>query len=265
MIDKWTILNLPCREDRRFISIAGAHRLGVPIEKVRFWHGYAIEDFENFDHVLEALASDMPELAEIHKNTEIHPKEHSKLLMLWNYSRYLRWLSQQEGRVEAIVHDGLQFSQFFRPSFEWFEGVVSEIKDYDPNFKLLTFGLHNAWYDQMININPITPSSLIGHGILSWDNFGRIVSDIGAKWMLERIMSQTQSVRCNSILLRRKNEVDGWDTGCYSTILPLGSDYSPKWLGSNSFPHLSGIQDEYAKLFGTEDREHKSLLQSGKR
>lgn len=250
MIDKWRILNLPCREDRRFISIAAALRLGVPIEKIAFWHGYAIEDFENFDHARSAVEADMPQLNEIHG--DIPEAEHGKFLMLWNVARYLRDLSEREGDIEAFVHDGLMLGKPFRPSFEWFKNVISEIVDYDSNFKLLTFSLHNSWYSQLKRIDPITPSSFISRGILSWDNFGRVYSSSGAKWVLDRITTQTWSVRCNSVLVKRGGEKEGWDEGCYSTLFPLGSDYPSEWLGSNSFMVLEkkALSGDFGRLLG---------------
>lgn len=257
MIDKWVILNLPVRADRRFISVASALRHGVPIEKIRFWHGYEIDDFGNFEKAIEAAKENMPDLIEhwdkLLDKKKIHPKEHSKFMMLWNVARYLRNLSVRPGDIEMFAHDGLRLTREFRPSFEWFEDVISEIMDYDPNFKLLTFGLHNSWYSQLKKIDPITPSSFISRGILSWDNFGRVYSSRGAQWTLDRIKTQgSWSVRCNSVLVRRGSEKDGWDEGCYSTILPLGADYPSAWLGSNSFPAIHPMRDEFARIFGVE-------------
>lgn len=249
MIKKWTILNLPCREDRRFIATAAALRLEVPIEKIGFWHGYAIEDFENFEHARESALADMPELKEVHSQKPISEAEHSKFLMLWNVARYLRDLSGREGDIEAFVHDGLMLGKPFRPAFQWFEDTISEITNHDPNFKLLTFGLHNSWYPQLKKIDPITPSSFITRGILSWDNFGRIYSSRGAKWALDRIFTQTWNVRSNSILVKRIGEGDDWDANCYSTIQPLGADYPGAWLGSNSFPEIKGLKGEFERLF----------------
>ena len=257
MIDKWVILNLPVREDRRFISVASALRHGVPIEKIRFWHGYEIDDFGSFERAIEAARENMPDLIEdwskLLDEKKVPLKEHSKFLMLWNVARYLRNLSGRQGDIEMFAHDGLRLTREFRPSFQWFEDVISEITDYDPNFKLLTFGLHNSWYSQLKKINPITPSSFISRGILSWDNFGRVYSSRGAEWTLDRIKTQgSWSVRCNSVLVRRGREKDDWDEGCYSTILPLGADYPSAWLGSNSFPAIYPMRDEFARIFGVD-------------
>ena len=257
MIDKWVILNLPVREDRRFISVASALRHGVPTEKIGFWHGYEIDDFGSFEKAIEAAKENMPDLTEdwakLLNEKKVPPKEHSKFLMLWNVARYLRNLAARQDAIEVFVHDGLRLTREFRPSFQWFEDVISEITDYDPDFKLLTFGLHNSWYSQLKKIDPITPSSFISRGILSWDNFGRVYSSRGAEWTLDRIKTQgSWSVRCNSVLVRRGGEKEGWDAGCYSTILPLGADYPSTWLGSNSFPSIEPMRDEFARIFSVE-------------
>ena len=165
----------------------------------------------------------MPDLTEdwaklLNDPSKVPPKEHSKFLMLWNVARYLRNLAARQGAIEAFAHDGLRLTREFRPSFQWFEDVISEITDYDPNFKLLTFGLHNSWYSQLRKIDPITPSSFISRGILSWDNFGRVYSSRGAQWTLDRIKTQgSWSVRCNSVLVRRGGEKM---TGTKAAILP---------------------------------------------
>ena len=86
MIDKWTILNLPCREDRRYISVSGTLRFQVPIEKIRFWHGYDLTDFESFEDAKNAVRKDMPELLDIRPN--LPQAEYGKFLMLWNIARY---------------------------------------------------------------------------------------------------------------------------------------------------------------------------------
>ena len=270
MIDKWVILNLPIREDRRFISVASALRHGVPIEKIGFWHGYDISDFENFENVLTAARKDMPDLTQhwdrVKDPSKVHPKEHNKFLMLWNVARYLRNLAARQGAIEAFAHDGLRLTREFRPSFQWFEDVISEITDYDPNFKLLTFGLHHSWYSQLRKIDPITPSSFISRGILSWDNFGRVYSSCGAQWTLDRIKTQgSWSVRCNSVLVRRGGEKDDWDEGCYSTILPLGADYPSTWLGSNSFPSIYPMRDEFARIFSVEESDQAKKNPAEKR
>lgn len=257
MIAKWTILNLPCREDRRFISIAGALRMGVPEEKIRFWHGYDISDFTDFKHAQEAVREDMPELLNIQEDTQ--RDEHGKFLMLWNVARYLRDLASQN-RIEAFVHDGLMLKtskldtpKDFCPSFAWFEDVVGEIVNYDPNFKMLTICPHNGWYGKLKKIDPITPSSFISRGILSWDNFARIYSSAGAQVVLDRIKTQTWSARSNSVLVPRYEDSEDWEEGFYSTILPLGSDYPNAWLGSNSMPNQQpGMRDDYKRLFSEE-------------
>ena len=249
MIDKWTILNLPCREDRRYVSVSGALRLEVPEEKIRFWHGYDIADFDNFEHVKETVRKDMPELLNIREN--IPDSEHSKFLMLWNVARYLRDLAGKN-RVEAFVHDGLMLAEKFCPSFSWFEGVIDEITNYDPNFKMLTFCLHNGWYQKLKKMDTITPSSFISRGILSWDNFGRIYSSLGAQAVLDRIKTQNWTVRPNSTLVPRNDDPEDWEDGFYSTILQLGCDYPGAWLGSNSFPNIKGLKGDYARLFGGE-------------
>ena len=260
MIDKWVILNLPKREDRRFISVAQAIRCQVPLEKVGFWHGYDLEDdFKSFEDACEQVKKSMPDLREHWDELEkVHPKEHGKFLMMWNVARYLRQLSQRETAIEMFVHDGLRLSREFRPNFHWFEDVVGELTDYDPNFKLLTFSLHNSWYSQLKRINTIRPSSIISHGVLSWDNFGRVYSAKGAAWGLDRLKTQRWSVRCNSMLVKRNGEPDDWDEGCYSTLLPLGADYPSFWLGSNSFPGLQGMRDDFARIFGIEETNPKT-------
>ena len=266
MIDKWVILNLPIREDRRFISVAQALRCGVPLEKIDFWHGYDLNDFESFQDACEHARENMPDLRENwDKLSEIHPKEHGKFLMLWNVARYLRQLSKRTGAIEMFVHDGLRLSREFRPNFGWFEDVIGEITDHDPDFKLLTFSLHNSWYSQMKRIDPITPSSFISRGIVSWDNFGRVYSAKGAAWTLERMKTQGWSVRCNSVLVRRERDEDGWDEGCYSTLLPLGADYPSSWLGSNSFPALHPMRDEFARIFGIDPKEQSPKTETEKR
>ena len=247
MIHKWTILNLPCREDRRYISVSGALRMEVPAEKIRFWHGYDIADFESFQGAQEAIEADMPELLNIQENIPI--AEHSKFLMLWNVARYLRDLASKD-HIEAFVHDGLMLAKHFCPSFAWFEDVVGEITDYDPNFKMLTVCPHNGWYGKLKRIDPITPSSFISRGILSWDNFARIYSSAGAQVVLDRIKNQRSVVRSNSVLVPRYEDSENWEEGFYSTILPLGSDYPNAWLGSNSFPNQwHGMRDDYKRLF----------------
>ena len=247
MIEKWTILNLPCREDRRYISISGALRLNVPLEKIRFWHGYDIADFESFQHVKDTVKADIPELLNIKE--DIPKSEQAKFLMLWNVARYLRDLSKGY-RIEAFVHDGLLLAEKLCPSFAWFEDVIAEITDYDPNFKMLTFCLHNGWYGKLKAFDPITPSSFISRGILSWDNFGRIYSSAGAAVVLNRIKTQRWTVRSNSVLVPRKDDPKDWEDGFYSTWLPLGTDYPSAWLGSNSFPDLQGMRGEYQRLLG---------------
>ena len=248
MIDRWVILNLPCREDRRIVSIANAIRLGVPVEKIRFWHGYDLADFESFEHARESVAADIPELDANHN--EIPDEEQGKYVMLWNVARYLRGLSER-GNIEAFVHDGLMMGKPFRPSFAWFQSVVEEITDYDPDFKLLTISLHNSWYSQLKRIDTITPSSFISKGILSWDNFAKVYSSAGAKWALDRILTQRWGVRCNSIVAKRLGEPDNWDDHCYSTIMPLGSDYPTEWLGSDSFIGINrkAMTQEFGRLF----------------
>ena len=80
--------------------------------------------------------------------------------MMWNVARYLRDLANRPGDIEGFVHDGLALHKPFRPSFKWFEDVITEIVTQDPEFKLLTFGLHNSWLNQLKRIDPITPTSL---------------------------------------------------------------------------------------------------------
>ena len=250
MINKWVILNLPKREDRRFIATATALRLNVPIDHIQFWHGYALEDFLNFDDARSAIKSDMPELEKLHP--EIPETEQGKFLMLWNVARYLRNLAGRPGDIECFVHDGLALHKPFRPSFKWFEDAISEIVEQDPEFKLLTFGLNNSWLAQLKRIDPITPTSFITRGILSWDNFGRIYSHRGAQWVLDRMLSQTWGCRCNSLLVKRIGEDDKWDANCYSTIQPLGSDYPTEWLGSDSFIGLrrKALTQDFGRLLG---------------
>lgn len=65
MIKKWVILNLPKREDRRFIATATAIRLRVPIERIKFWHGYALEDLQSFAEARASVKADMPELEKL--------------------------------------------------------------------------------------------------------------------------------------------------------------------------------------------------------
>ncbi len=247
MIEKWTILNLPCREDRRYISTSGALRMQVPEEKIRFWHGYDIADFENFEQAEEAVRQDMPELLNIEE--EVRFAEQGKFLMLWNVARYLRELASKN-RIEAFVHDGLMLVKEFCPSFAWFEDVVGEIISFDPNFKMLTVCPNNGWYGQLKKIDPITPSSFITRGVLSWDNFARVYSSAGAEVVLARIKTQTWSARANSVLVPRHEDTEGWAEGFYSTILPLGSDYPNAWLGSNSMPEQwQGMRDDFKRLF----------------
>ena len=147
MIKKWVILNLPKREDRRFIATATAIRLGVPIERIEFWHGYTLEDFEDFSDARTAVKADMPELEKLHP--EVAETEQGKFLMMKNVARYLRNLTNRPGDIEGFVHDGLALHKPFRPSFKWFEDVIAEITAQDPEFKLLTFGLHNSWLNQL--------------------------------------------------------------------------------------------------------------------
>ena len=249
-IKKWVILNLPKREDRRFIATATAIRLGVPIDRIQFWHGYALEDFEDFDAARVAMKADMPALEALHP--DIPDIEQGKFLMMWNVARYLRDLANRPGDIEGFVHDGLALHKPFRPSFKWFEDVITEIVTQDPEFKLLTFGLHNSWFNQLKRIDPITPTSLISRGILSWDNFGRIYSHRGAAWVLDRMLTQTWNVRSNSVIIKRAGEEDEWDANCYSTIQPLGSDYPTEWLGSDSFIGLrrKALTQDFGRLLG---------------
>lgn len=259
MIEKWTILNLPRREDRRFISVAGAIRMNVPEEKIRFWHGYDVDDFGDWEHAKEVVGRDIPELTS-NIDDAIIDAEPGKFLMLWNVARYLRDLSRKYDRIEAFVHDGLMLKtqksdepKAFCPSFEWLEDVVSELVEYDPDFKMLTICPHNGWYSKMKEINPITPGSFISHGILSWDNFARVYSNKGASIVLDRIKTQNFSVRSNSVIAPRYGEPNDWEHGFYSSIVSLGSDYPNTWLGSNSMPELwGGLQDEFKRLFGEE-------------
>ena len=80
-------MNLPKREDRRFIATATAIRLGVPIDRIQFWHGYDLEDFQSFDEARAAMKADMPELEKLHP--DIPDTEQGKFLMMWNVARYL--------------------------------------------------------------------------------------------------------------------------------------------------------------------------------
>ena len=248
MISKWVILNLPKREDRRDISVSSALRLGVPPNIIDFWHGYDLEDFDSFEAMESAMVDDgMGNILDVPRT--IPEFLRGKVAMMWNVTRYLRDLSKRDA-IEALIHDGVLFAKPLSPSFKWMQDVVSEIVEYDPDFKMLTFGMNNGWLSKLKKIDTITPSSVITRGILSWDNYARIYSSKGAQVVLERIFSSHWEVEPNSVLVPRPSDEDNsWEDGFYSTILPLGSDFPSGWLGSDSMPSLNrGYLGQFERL-----------------
>ena len=251
MISRWVILNLPKRADRRDIAVSTALRLGVPPPLIDFWHGHDFADFQSFEAMKSAMVADgMGAILDVPRT--IPEFLHGKVAMMWNVARYLRALSKRN-TIEALIHDGVLFGKPLSPSFQWMQDVVAEIVAYDPDFKMLTFGLNNGWLSKLKKIDTITPSSVITRGILSWDNYARIYSSKGAHAVLERIFSSNWAVEPNSVLVPRPTDKDNtWEEGFYSTILPLGSDFPSSWLGSDSMPNLNrGYLGQFERLMNT--------------
>lgn len=257
-MDKWTILNLPKRVDRRYISVTQATLLGVPVEKIEIWEAMDAVDFGNTaDTLMESIVADgFPELESL-RGSYSNNYNLGVLCQLWNVCRFLRHLTETQ-TTEMFIHDGVYMNHGlgFTPFFGWFNTVVRDLKyisthQLKTDFLFLTCGIRSQYY--LPEINLIRPGSFISHGILSHDNFARVYSPEGAAFILNRVMD-TPVNHVNLILqLMEDEETDFLQTpGTFSTVKSLFADIPQDWLGSNSNDSFVSYQGEYERLFPPE-------------
>lgn len=192
MIDQWNILHLKKRTDRKPLALANCERLDVPKEKIEFWYGHDADDFENTEAIIDAAVGDgFAEFSNI--NIEV-PVEPGRICQTYNICRFLRQLSEKQ-TIEMLIHDGMILRHFtthalnFYPDFQWLSECVRLCADKRRHpFKMLTVGDLHPYYE----IRPIQPGSLISEGVGCTANSIRIYSSLGAKDMLQRILSRIE-------------------------------------------------------------------------
>lgn len=242
MLEKWVILNLPRRKDRRVLSVANALRLGVPVSHIELWEAKDNADYEDADAILEAIVADG--FTEF-KGCRPNPIHTGKNCHVWNVCRFLRWLSTRS-KPSMFCHDGIIFAianMSFCPDWQWFCDVTGYLyrrcKERRTKFKFLQLG--HVDFSQGA-IPPVCPGSMILDGIISYDNFARIYSPAGAKLVLDRILSDPERYMAagpNAVLFEndaRFSEPDKYwqPPGAFSVGVTIVRDMPNTWLGSDT-------------------------------
>ena len=254
-IQRWTILHLPKRKDRRPLALSHAERLGVPKDIVRFWDAKAADDFETTEAIIAAAVEDGFEAFE---NVDRHARFPGRICQTWNVCRFLREMANRAGAVEMFIHDGMLISYLdiapygFFPDFRWFCECVAQCQAQAVPFQLLVVGDIHAHFP----IDPIAPGSCILKGIGHESNSIRIYSSLGARSVLERIQHRLRRGVYEADIMFREDESDGetFDTywspsGAYTLLYQqLAMDMPGAYLGSNTVD-WQALTGRYKNLF----------------
>ena len=253
MLSGWTILNVKRRVDRRLIAVMQAHMMSIPMENIHIWEAKdaVALNIKELPTLLDTIADDgFPQIRDIDR---FKPDVAlGRVCQLWNICRFLRHLIETN-QTQMFIHDGvvLKRNNCFIPTYRWWGQIVTQLNIHSKakghEFLFLLNGHKRPHFQQ--NITPIAPDSEILHGISAFDNFARVYSPAGAKFVLERIL--TRPIKdANRILYPKSDEKDFLSTpGTYSMRNTMFTDLPNEWLGSNRVDHLVSYRDRYARLF----------------
>lgn len=238
MIQRWNILHLPKRTDRKALSLANAERLEVPKGIVQFWYGKDDKDFRDVEAILDAIVADgflwFSKMTRPYE--EINP---GRLCQTWNVCRFLRKLSAESDAIEVLIHDGILLKGFpnfilnFYPDFLWFCDVIAKCCKQRATFKMLTIGdiyLENE-------LKPLEPGSLILKGLACAWNSVRIYSSKGAEFVLQEIEKQVKRniYQVDDIFMSDDKKTCRSFPGFYTLMLDcIVYDMPREYLGSDS-------------------------------
>jgi len=257
----WHILNLARRMDRRVLSVANALRIGVPVEKIHFWQAKDNIGFETPAAIVEAIVEDgFSEFAGKKPNA----KYPGVICHLWNVCRFLREFRETEDKdqLKMFCHDGIIFAAAgisFTPTYQWLKDIAEELQllclERETTFKFLQIGHIDIGQGKTPLIRP---DSIIAAGMMSYDNFARIYTPIGADIVLNRILSDPERFMHagpNGVIKndwsRFINPEKNWHPeGSFSTTIPIVRDMPNAWLGSDTVDipmYRDGFDEKFHK------------------